>query len=218
MKKVMLIVLLGVGISISNSQVEAAEYKELEAAPKMTAVEAAFAGLEDTDKVVQLPDGTFLYGEATIGEVGIHRNSSVTVNSETAENAVTVEEAKNILEEHKDKVPDKPMLRGVVSSFNYKGLRYGARVSGYFSRNTGWNSLNTVYQSTEGGSFLRYYSGYDSARVGSAQQALQTFSGIISGSIVSAGKYQYFSGINTMYTYYPRDPGQWQSYQIVNID
>lgn len=217
MKKIMLIVLLGTGICITNNQVEAAEYKEPTEVPEMSATDVAFAGLHDTDKVVQLPDGTFLHGEATIGEVSLTRNALVTINSETAENAITVEEAKEILEENKGEVENKPMLRGIVSSFNYRGLGHGASVSGYFSRSVGWNSLNTVYQSTANGPYLRYYSGYDSARVGTAQQAQQTFSGIISGSIVSAGLYQYFSGTNTMYTYYPRDPGQWQSYQIINI-
>lgn len=217
MKKIMFTILLGGAVLGFNKQVWAAEYKAPEKAADVPVEDVAFIGLEDTDKVVKLSDGTFLHGEATIGKFGLGENELTVVNSETAPNAVTVEVAKEILEKDKESNVVKPTPRGIVSSFNYKGLGHGASVSGHFARNRGWNSLNTVYQSTANGPYLRYYSGYDSAMVGTAQQATQTFSGRLSGTLLPANSYNYYPGINTMYTYYGSAPSQWQAYQIINI-
>jgi hypothetical protein len=218
MKKLIIVILLGTSVFISSNHVEAAEYKKLEEVTDPSSENILFKGLQDSDKVVELDDGTFLHGEATIGVVGANEDEMITVNSETAPNAVTIDVAKEILLEDEGKNYFKPMPRGFVSSFNYKGLRYGSFVTGTFSRSVGWNSLNTVYQSTERGAYLRYYSGEDSAMVGTAQQATRTFSGSLSGNLLPINSYKYFAGINTMYTYYGRSNMPWQGYQIANID
>lgn len=218
MKKLIFVALFGSMFFICNTKVEAAQYKDPVKVAKVSAEGAAFNGLKDTDKVVELEDGTFLHGKATIGMLGANRDEMITVDSETAPNAVTVEAAKEILSENEGENNFNQMLRGVSWSFNYKSMPYGASVNGHFSRSVGWNSLNTVYQSTGGGPYLRYYSGYDSAMVGTAQQATRTFSGSLSGNFLSADTYRYFPGINTMYTHYSSSNVQHQSFQIANID
>lgn len=217
MKKILLVLLLSPGLFLSNTLTEAAEYKEPTKVAQRPTEDFFFPGLKDTDKVVRLENGTFIYGEATVGEFGLRKNLLTIVNSETDPNSITVETAKKILETEKPEDSNKISPRGITSSFNYVGLRHGGHAEGHFSRSAGWNSLNTVYQSTANGPYLRYYSGYDSAMVGTAQQAVRTFSGGYAGNFLSADSYQYFSGINTMYTYYGSSNVQWQAYQIINI-
>lgn len=56
--------------------------------------EVLFGDLNDNDKVVELEDGGFLYGEAYLQ----NGNEEIYLNSETDSSAITVKEAKEILE------------------------------------------------------------------------------------------------------------------------
>lgn len=58
-----------------------------------------FPGHSDDDKVIQLEDGGFLYGRAWLQD----GDKTIELNSETDQNAITVSEAKKIINSKKNK-------------------------------------------------------------------------------------------------------------------
>lgn len=58
-----------------------------------------FPDLSDDDKVIQLDDGGFLYGKATLQD----GDNTIELNSETDPSAITVREAKEIIKSEKNK-------------------------------------------------------------------------------------------------------------------
>lgn len=163
-----------------------------------------FGNWDDSDKVVELPDGTYLKGEAEVisSTTNFSRNvsdSTQSYNSESDPNALTVEEAK---EQAKNINSNKAKFstRGVDPSFNTAILRNKAEVKVFFRMTRGWHSLNTVYQSLTGtGPYLLYSMYNDSALVGSAQQATNSMLGLgVYGNISGRDSSQYFTGANTL--------------------
>ena len=94
MKRMILVALLGVGFLSVNMITEAAEYKENTRVLEKSTETVPFDELAETDKVVELPDGSFLHGEAVIGSLGQDQDDRTVVDSDTATISVTVAEAR----------------------------------------------------------------------------------------------------------------------------
>ncbi|MCB5954436.1 hypothetical protein [Enterococcus sp. CWB-B31] len=176
---------------VSNLEVDAAQYKEPEVAIAEDPIKKGilesgddseiFFGVSDTDKVVELPDGAFLYGQAVVTT----NNQETEIDSENDSEAILVEEAREILEERAEKagnVQGPVLARGVTPTFTHVLLKYGARGTGTFPSGIGWHSISCVYQSTDGGPYTRWETLGDSAMVGTATQATRTFNGTLSGT------------------------------------
>lgn len=221
MKKIIGLIILGSAVLGGVMQVDAAEYKEggnifsnskVEALQEAEQTNYRFVGFSESEKVLKLPSGEYLQGKMIV-KTGL---TEVVLDSSSNPEAMTLEEAKKTVT--KDEVStQQSFLRGEVPTFTLRQLEYGAIVDGAFSSGAGWHSIPYVYQSIVGGPYTRFGTFGDSARVGTAQQAVQTFLGNIQGTELSANTYQYFSGINTIYTYYPDNSNYAQTYQVANI-
>lgn len=94
MKGIILVALLGVGFLSVNMTIEAAEYKDSTFVVEKSTETIPFEELAETDKAVELPEGSFLHGEAVIGSLGQDQDDRTVVDSDTATISVIVAEAR----------------------------------------------------------------------------------------------------------------------------
>lgn len=95
MKKVYVMLGLMLFMFFSVSQINA-ETQDRENDFKFVDIEKYFSGLKDSDKVLRLPKGGYLYGEATLINAD---GTKVELNSFEDPNAITVEEYKKMIKE-----------------------------------------------------------------------------------------------------------------------
>ncbi|WP_429976139.1 hypothetical protein [Enterococcus sp. DIV0086] len=221
MKKILSLLILSTVFIGGTLQVNAAEYREggnllqpskTENLQEEKQLNYRFMGFSEFKKVLKLPSGEYIQGKMVV-KTG---STEVVLDSSSSPEAMTLEEAKKSFNEE-DVPPQQALLRGEIPTFTLRQLEYGAIVNGAFSSGIGWHSIPYVYQSITGGPYTRFGTFGDSARVGTGQQAVQTFLGNLQGTELSANAYQYFSGINTIYTYYPDNFHYAQTYQVANI-
>lgn len=208
MKKLLIIAMLGTTILFCNKKTDAAAYREVSSEEQQELLsDEPFADLDKDEKILQLPDGSFLKGEATAYSTMSRSGSGIILNSETNPNSITVEAAREIVEEESTIPTLNPYLsRAVTPNFQVIQLGRNAKVERWVEMRPYWHSLPQTYQAAAntGGPYLLFGTGNDSALVGTAQQATSSFTGRISGTVVARDTSKYFSGINTMYTYFDR--------------
>lgn len=209
MKKLLLIALsLGAVLVGFNQKVDAAELKSIPKEENQP-TKKLFADLDDDEKVVQLPDGSFLKGEATYSS-GITK-SAIVFNSETDPNAISVEEANEIMiegiEENSINLTPSLGTRGIIAEFRTVTIKNNGYVQTAIDmKNVGWHSMPAVYVPAAGtGAYLLYKTEGDSALVGTGQQAVSSmFQGRTAGSALGNYSSAYYTGGETMYSYIPR--------------
>lgn len=173
--------------------------------------EVLFGDLNDNDKVVELEDGGFLYGEATVTDENDPTNSFDDPNS------ITVKDAKKIIQEGSasnfargSNVPDsstktltlKPNSHYQSSEFSGTGWRFG----GYFFK-----------ASSGSGTYLRWTSYKDAGRIGNYSEAVGTKNGSLQGTVIEKNQTQYVSRGGSGMIYYTYSPLQGTYYYVVNI-
>lgn len=192
--------------------------EELDTKPKSHEnTEVLFGDLNDNDKVVELEDGGFLYGEATITDENDPTFEPVEYNSFDDPNSITVKEAKKIILDGSasnfargSNVPDsstkililKPNSHYQSSEFSGTGWRFG----GYFFKT-----------SSGSGTYLRWTSYKDAGRVGNYSEAVGTKNGSLQGTVIGKNQTQYVSRGGSGMIYYTYSPIQGTYYYVVNI-
>lgn len=210
MKKLIIFAMLGTTLFLFNQKSEAAAYREISPEEQKNLVsDEPFAELNPYEKVLQLPDGTFINGEATAYTDVNDLESGIELNSETNPNSITVEDAREIIEEGHTENLTSPLTRGVVPEFRVIVLGKNGYAQRWVNAVPGWHSLPAVYYAAPntGGPYLLFTTGNDSALVGSAQQATSSFNGRMSGTILAKDTSRHFAGTNTIYTYFDRVMG-----------
>lgn len=176
-----------------------------------------FGDLNDNDKVVELEDGGFLYGEATVTDENDPTFEPVEYNSFDDPNSITVKDAKKIIQEGSasnfargSNVPDsstktltlKPNSHYQSSEFSGTGWRFG----GYFFK-----------ASSGSGTYLRWTSYKDAGRIGNYSEAVGTKNGSLQGTVIEKNQTQYVSRGGSGMIYYTYSPLQGTYYYVVNI-
>ena len=134
----------------------------------------------DDDRVLPMPDGGFLHGEIIEVDAEDHSKVLGIYNSSLDPNAVTVEEAKKMIEEGKKNVSFTPYANYPSTSVRYLGAN-DKYLSDEFS-GTGWRFGHYYFLPTVGtGDFLLWTSFVDGGRVGNFSQAYDTLQGNLSG-------------------------------------
>lgn len=158
-----------------------------------------FSNLKDSDKILVLPDGGFLHGEATItdtttNEVVAH------YNSETDSNSVSVSNLKDILNNNNIPMP----RRSTPPNQSITLGNGGEYTSSPFSA-SGWRFGGYLFQSDPStGPALLWASYKDSGIVGTETQAWNTLnSGTPIGEAISAGGSTYIYYKACYYTFNP---------------
>lgn len=179
--------------------------------------EVLFGDLNDNDKVVELEDGGFLYGEATVTDENDPTFEPVEYNSFDDPNSITVKDAKKIIQEGSasnfargSNVPDsstktltlKPNSHYQSSEFSGTGWRFG----GYFFK-----------ASSGSGTYLRWTSYKDAGRIGNYSEAVGTKNGSLQGTVIEKNQTQYVSRGGSGMIYYTYSPLQGTYYYVVNI-
>lgn len=226
MKKLMiLVVFTSMGILFSQNAY-AAEFREPtqveDNVEKEEWIDGLFQDIDPSDKVIVLPDGGWLHGEATVTYEDAKGESVVELNSETDKNAVTVEVVKEVLTDKLEKGElttnnNNPMLRGAsVPKAEYTLKMMASYESNIFAVD-GW--LFSGYRfspAANTGAYLRWVSHGDSGMVGRSTDAASTLNGRLSGRLLNANTYTYVEGSHMIYYSYntrltrPR-------YQVANI-
>lgn len=207
MKKSLIFAMSVITLFLFSQKVEAAAYRAISPEEQEALIsDEPFAELNPDDKVLQLPDGTFLNGEATAYYNENDLDSGVELNSETNPNSITVENARELIEEGYTENLNPRLTRGVTPEFKVIKLGTNAYAQRWVDMVPGWHSLPAVYYAAPntGGPYLLFSTGNDSALVGSAQQATSSFNGRMAGTVLARDSSRYFAGTNTIYTYFDR--------------
>ena len=194
--------ILSIAGGLTTTSVFAAEYKDPEPLPQDTTIDDVFFDSIDDDRVLPMPDGGFLHGE--IIEVDAEDPSKVIgiYNSSLDPNAVTVEEAKKIINGEKSYVTF-PTRAASPSTSVYYLKANGSYQSDPFS-GTGWRFSNYYFLPMAGtGDALYWVSITDGGRVGNFSEAYDTLHGKLSGMELPAntGRYCWTKNGQQYYTY-----------------
>lgn len=169
-----------------------------------------FSHLKDSDSLLVLPDGGFLHGEAIVtsnedpNEVVAHYNSA------TDPNAITVSQAREIMETNENKATfydlEKVITpRATQPSGTTWGLSLGASYSSSAFTGSGWRFAGYLFKAiNSAGPYLNWRAHIGSGVVGTATEAWNTYSsGVAIGEAIYAGGSTRMSGTSTFYTYNP---------------
>ena len=158
----------------------------------------------DDDRVLPMPDGGFLHGEIIEVDAEDHSKVLGIYNSSLDPNAVTVEEAKKMIEEGKKNVSFTPYANYPSTSVRYLGAN-DKYLSDEFS-GTGWRFGHYYFLPTVGtGDYLKWQSINDGGRVGNFSMAYGTLNGTLSGQEIQANSWVWCNIPNGQqyYTYNP---------------
>ncbi len=207
-------------VIISNSSVLsvlAAEYHEPIQNDDTSIVDTFFNSLSDDDKVLPMPDGGYLYGG--IVETNLDDESEVyaVYDSELDPSAITVKEAKKLIEEDA-KIPNKTPRQATPPNV---GSLYFVKANGYYFSDyftgKGWRFSNYMFKPQDGtGNYLRWTSQADSGRVGNYNNAVSTYNGTTQGTSVGANQTIWFNGNSAGQIYYTYNPAQGTRYLVEN--
>ncbi|HAQ6378311.1 TPA: hypothetical protein IX819_001923 [Enterococcus faecium] len=190
-----------------------------------------FADFEEEDKVLALPEGGFLKGEAKIVSMDNPDIIQGSYNSETDPASVSVTEAKKIVaEKFKNDIETTPIMpRGafppdVGTSGHLLVLAGGGSYKSQPFSGAGWRFGGMGVKPADGtGNFLRWKSYIDDGRVGNVNQANATKSGSIQGMALYAREgFKYFAPNGPGWTmnigiYYTYNPAAGTYYVVQNI-
>lgn len=214
-----LFLMLGM-ISLPIIDVQAAQYHEPINTEEM--INDSFAGLDDTDLVLEMPEGGFLYGEATEYLTDAPNVVIANYNSETDPNSITVAEAKTILKEDAAKDEQVIIPYGATSptADRLRQLPYGSRyVSSIFTGN-GWRFADVQWKAgpNSGGEYLKWSSLVDGGRVGSYGEAYATYTGSLQGTAINVNTWVWNTEYGQGQIYYTFNPISGTQYVVENID
>lgn len=217
MKKLVITCVLGLSLAFTANPVAVlgAEKKAID--PNSTLGGEPFDDWNDSETVIQIPNGAYVKGEVVVFDGNIGSQGTV-YNSETDKNAITVSEAKEELSNEKQN-ENKRTMRAITPSFNRVILRNKAEVKEVFPGTRGWHSMRSVYQSaSETGPYLLYSTSYDdSALVGTARQATNSMAGLgVYGYTLARDSSQYFAGANTIYSFFSNNMNFRQTVKVAN--
>lgn len=214
-----LLSLLGM-IALPITDVQAAQYHEPISVGEM--VNDSFEGLDETDLVLEMPEGGFLYGEAIEYSTDDPNTVIANYNSETDPNSVTVAEAKAILKEDAAIKEHEVEVYGATppTADRLRQLPYGSRyVSTIFTGN-GWRFADVQWKAgpNSGGEYLRWSSLVDGGRVGSYGEAYATYTGSLQGTAINVNSWVWNTEYGQGQIYYTFNPISGTQYVVENID
>lgn len=188
---------------VSTEKANAAEYKPVTQSRSIVSqpendeeiIENLFSDLDDTDNVLILPDGGIAHGQVDLIIPSENEKNDEVVkeyNSEEDEQAITVAEAKSMINEQAEnfdftKPNSNPLLRKNLPTQGYKLGAGGSYRSNPFS-GSGWVTSGYYFVPTAGtGNYLLWQTFLDDGVVGGYNQMFPTINGNgISGTIVYA--------------------------------
>lgn len=181
MKKIcfLIISVLTICVSFSTPQIYAITYDNNESANYVRNIELMFENINDEDKFIQLPDGSFLHGQSIDVDAEDPSIVYAKYNSETNPNAITAQEVKKMmieeLENSKKSNNGYIQPRGAGLPTQTKILTPGSSyVSSYFS-GSGWRFGGYYIQASSGsGGTLEWNTYNDGGRVGLPFEAANT--------------------------------------------
>lgn len=182
-------------------------------------VEQLFSGFNDSDKLIELPNGGYLYGQ---GEAKIYEyldymegdaNPVAILNVSDSDSTITVKEAKKEIESN----INQPLLRG--SSVPTQVLQLAAGqvyVSNTFS-GSGWRFSGYQFVADPStGYYLKWITYIDDGRVGNASLAMNTLKGQISGIEIYKNQSKYINYGPNGQIYYTYNPINGTYYRVEN--
>ena len=196
--------ILSIAGGLTTTPVFAAEYKDPEPLPEGTTIEDTFFDQIDDDRVLPMPDGGFLHGEIIEVDAEDHSKVIGIYNSSLDPNAVTVEEAKKIMNGEKSYITYSTRAASPSTSVYY--LKANASYQSDLFSGSGWRFSNWYFLPTVGtGDALLWISFNDSGRVGNFSQAYDTLHGTLSGMELPSNVAKYCTTPNGQqyYTYNP---------------
>ena len=214
LKKFVMLAMAGI-LSLTTSPVFAKDVREsFDNNAKVE--ETLFYNLKETDKVIELEDGGFLYGSATITDENDPDFEPIEYNSLTDPNSITVKEARTIIKDESNSnfsrganVPDSS-TKTVTLGAN------GAYQSSAFS-GTGWRFGGKSFKAADStGTYLRWTSKKDGGRVGNYSEAVGTKNGSLQGTIIEKDQTQYVSRGGSGMIYYTYSPAAGTTYYVIN--
>jgi len=182
----------------------AAEYQPDGVSQNNTGNTGVLSGLDDSDSIVVLNDGSVIHGEVIISTVD-NPDNKMLIDSDSDPLAVTVSEYKedssNI--ESKD-LPVSKLRAASPPAYSVELKNRASYTSAYFSA-SGWRFAERYYYPQSGtGAYLRWETFNDSGRVGGINDTRLTYDyGILTGTPIYPGGYRYVEGFMTYYTYNP---------------
>lgn len=174
-----------------------------------------FYDLNENDKILELPDGGFLYGSAIITD---NEDSTITeaYDSLTDENSITVKEAREILKEQSNQIQVRGSNIPDVASKTITLDSNAEYKSSEFS-GSGWRFGGYFFKAKSGtGTYLRWTSYKDGGMVGNYSEAIGTKNGTIQGTAIEKNQTQYISRGGSAMIYYTYSPVSGTHYYVVN--
>jgi hypothetical protein len=177
-----------------------------------------FSELDESEKVLRLPDGGFLHGKATIRD---SENRDIVIaeyDSSTDPNSVTVGDVRKGREEFPDYADNILPARATPPSNPMELWPQATYNSDMFS-GSGWRFSGFVFYPKGGnGLYLRWITIFDDGVVGSLNQAHSTYNGSFAGQILYKDYYQlkYTGTTSGDSVFYTLNPVPGQKYTVAN--
>ncbi|WP_296240979.1 hypothetical protein [uncultured Faecalicoccus sp.] len=193
----------------------AAERMSLEDAEEL--VDQMFDDMEGSEKVLEMPDGGFLYGEAYIAPAEDITEVLISYDSETDPDSKTVEETKiDLIDDLVNGTPTIQPRGASVPTQNYV-LGPGAVYKSSPFSGAGWRFSGYMFAPRpDTGYYLLWTSYGDDARVGDIVQARNTLNGTIQGEIIYNGVSKYINKATLSHVYYTYNPVDGSYYVVAN--
>ncbi|WP_288518600.1 hypothetical protein [uncultured Holdemanella sp.] len=184
-------------------------------------IDDLFEGLNDTDKVLEMPEGGFLFGKAEIYDAEDESIKLGEYDSSTDRQSITVKDAKQqLIEENQN--PSKVQARATSIPSQVMVLAPGqVYISKKFS-GTGWRIGGYKFKAGGNGTWLKWSTFIDDGRVGDSGDVANQLnnSSVLYGSALYKGYPQYFSGGMTtgehVMIYFTHNPINGTYYRVEN--
>lgn len=173
-----------------------------------------FAQLDDDEKILPLPDGGYLYGQATISDSEDTTIVLEEYDSETDTSSITVKEAKeDFLNSSDNNIQTRA---ATVPTTNWVLANGAAYQSGKFS-GSGWRFGGYRFYPADGTGYYLLWTAYgDDGRVGNTWEATQTLNGTISGTEIYNQSPKYVNKGTLGQIFYTYNPVQNSYYVVAN--
>lgn len=172
-----------------------------------------FEGLEETDKVLELSDGGFLYGKAKDVDAEDETIVYASYNSETDQNSITVKEAVEIIQND-----ECIQTRGAGLPSQTRLLAAGAVYTSNTFSGSGWRFGGYYFKSGGNGDWLKWSTFNDDGRVGDIGDAtsVKNNAGSSRGMNLYVGYPQYLNTANGGLVYFTYNPKSGTYYRVEN--
>ena len=205
-------------LSLCLVNVQAAQYHEPIEADEI--IESTFSDFKESELVLELPEGGFLYGQATEYSTSDLTTVLAEYDSETDPNSVTVAEAKKILKADaaESETSVQPYGAKPPEKNTIRDLAYGSKYYSSVFKQNGWRFGEIQWRAApnSGGDYLRWTSLIDAGRVGSYGEAYATYTGSIQGTVINANSSVWNSEGGQGQIYYTLNPIPGSQYVVEN--